>query len=160
MVVAEYCNASYASWSIDATPTGACSSVFGQVISSGSDTQENWNGVPGSNLNNVWRTMEGWRYTIKDNPGTSFEVTCEPSASSGGNYETDATVSYQANATPLEILRNGQRLIGENRNVLPGEGISLSVAGADANTTHFWTRPPEMFSKSTLSLEVAAAFRI
>lgn len=51
----------------------------------------------------------------------------------------DAGVSYKVDVRSLEILKDGQRLFGDNKQALPGELIRLTVTGADSVAS--WVQP-------------------
>jgi hypothetical protein len=139
-IISQSCTASWSGTPINgSTVSGSVANGLGGPVSSST------NGASSSSTT----------YTVKDNPGQSFDVnTCSPNVSFTGTDGTayDASVSgrvdvnYTASATPIDVHAGG---ITPSRLLLTGQAasFSLSVPGPFSvdNTTYKWSATGDVF---------------
>ena len=95
--------------------------------------------------NSSSQTSSGVRYTVKSNPGQSFNVTCTPDVNVAGtgypNYGyATVSVSYNAAAIPVTIVVNGTTRFSNTNAVLIGQGVNVSLStGSYQQSGWQWT---------------------
>ena len=109
-------------------------------------------GDAASGPNSSSQTSSGVRYTVKPNPGASFNVTCTPDVNVAGpgypiyGYAT-VSVAYNAAAVPVEIILNGTTRFNNTDAVLIGQGVNVSLsAGGYPQSGWQWTISGDPFA--------------
>jgi len=107
----------------------------------------------GASYVNLNSSSGGTRYKIKEAPGLSFSITCSPSLEvvgidmsvagppSNGGGSGRGGISYQATATPLEIVLSGGIGARDQKKFLIGQQVTATIAtgGLTAtNANYYW----------------------
>ena len=154
VIVSEQCTASYYATiygnSASVTP-GSCDNGLGsKAVVTGLPNVMSATGQVGYQWN---ATSSGTRYSIKG--GSSFTVTCSPSAScflpSGPIFS--ASVSYRVSISPIIMTLTGFTLDANKApNYLIGQGARASLSGGNF-TSYSWTIPGDTFKSWGLSAD-------
>ena len=90
-------------------------------------------------------TSTGWRYSIKQNPGQSFTLTCSPNASLAGPFpnlgsdggQGTVSVSYGVSVTTLDVVLSGGIGPQDKKRYLIGQLCSASLTNANLTASNY-----------------------
>jgi len=144
VVIAETCAAQWFSWGdVAAMPTGGSSNGLGFPYVSLEPM------VFGTYYWGLEGHSEGTRYKVKQNPGTSFSITCSPHVQVAGTGVVgppqaggvlNGSVSYQANTEPLEVILSGGIGPQDGKRYLIGQLVTATLsAGGLQPTSYSWS---------------------
>ncbi|MCW3051362.1 MAG: hypothetical protein JWN14_532 [Chthonomonadales bacterium] len=115
-MVAEHCTAGGNGYAYNSCPTGTSTDGFGD---SSTITQQTSTTI----------TINCSNYRSSVHSGSSFTVTCSPSATMSGTMcSLYASVSYSAAATPVVVNMSGVTTVGTTKNILIGQGTTVSLS--------------------------------
>lgn len=123
VIIGETCMAAYNSTFIPPTPQGQC------------DNGLEATSTPYNSSNAISDSKSSARYQVKQNPGQSFTITCNPTASlsgqgassPGGHSTGGAYVHYRAIVYPARVTLTGVTPVNNTDNILIGQGCSANL---------------------------------